>query len=65
MANKILAVASFFAAGAPSGLSNIYNFKYKHMCFTDSVRSSQALSQLYRCISHVECNDFFQGWIKY
>ena len=65
MANKILAVASFFAAGAPGGLSNIDHFTDKHMCFTDSVISSQALSQLYRSISLVECNDFFQDWIKY
>lgn len=64
LANKILAVSAFLAAGAPSGLSNIEDFSRKHMCFTDCVITSQVLSELYSDILMPDCYDFFRRWIK-
>ena len=65
MANKILAVAAFFAAGAPGGLSNIDHFTGKHMCFTNAPITSQRLSELYNDITPITCNDFFRQWIRH
>ncbi len=64
MSNKIMAAASFFAAGAPGGLSHIDEFTKNHMCFTDCVLTSQNLSELYRSLLPYDCNEFFRRWIK-
>lgn len=63
--NKIMAVASFFAAGAPGGLTNIDHYTNKHMCFIDKTLSSQELSELYRDINSSDYNDFFRQWALY
>lgn len=64
LANKIMAIASFFAAGSPGGMSNIDHFTNKNMCFTDHIITSQNLSNIYQSISNYHRNNFFKQWIK-
>lgn len=63
--NSIIAAASFFAAGAPGGLSNIDHFTRKNMCFIPHVIDAAGLSELYGELNEPMRNDFFRKWVKY
>lgn len=63
IANAIIAAASYLAK-AHGGLSGMEYFTSKHMLFTDSVLSSQRLSDLYREITSELRDSFFAQWIE-
>ncbi len=64
LTRKIMAAASFFAGGAPGGLSDIDNFTRQNMCFTERIITSQDLSDLYSSITSSMRRDFFRAWIS-
>ena len=64
LATSIIAVGSFFAAGAPGGLTNIDHFTKKNMCFTSKIISSDDLCDLYSNLHQSMRDDFFRNWIK-
>ena len=64
LAMPIITAASFFAAGAPGGLTNIDHFTEKNMCFTSKVMTSSDLSELYSNLNAPLRNDFFRKWIE-
>ena len=64
LANSIIAVGAFFAAGAPGGLTNIDHFTKKNMCFTSKIINSDDLSDLYSDLHQSMRDEFFRNWIK-
>lgn len=64
MGRDILAIAAYMAKGSLMGMSGLEYFVKKQMLFTDTILSSQKLSNIYQSITSSNRADFFKLWVK-
>ena len=63
IANNILAIAMFFAAGCPYGMSAIEKFTKNNICFTGEIIKKNRMTDHYQSITRHDIAQFYKLWI--